>query len=428
MIFYKPIAKLNIEDIKTFCEKGVKEGINLDYKEDFPSSKKLAKTISAFANTLGGVIIVGVEEDEENKPVLPIKGILFKRGLHEKVVNIILDNISPPLFPEIGVIRFKEENKEKAVVMIRVPQSNETPHTINNKKGICVRTDNRNKLEDVATLEEIEWLINRRRKSEELKNKLYQNTIKRLDNLYKKGFLKEGVGAIQIPEGQGIFSISPLYPSKSLTNPVALKNICEGHDLRVRDYFGTFDSFPYFNSGTKTTKNGVIDYLIWDSRDEGIETFYYEFNVFGLFFYQEIFGRKINEKTSEKDKFYKTTSTHSLWFYNVIARLDEFLEVASRFYDKIDVWGLVEIKIQFSKIFNIKIQKPKSFLLWYDNKVSHENNIEINKVVIVQGLKEKRIEILIDILKEIAWAFNYDIGDKFIKDYLKELKGLPADT
>ena len=37
----------------------------LDYKRDFP--RKLEKTISAMANTFGGIVLIGVEEDDQSK-------------------------------------------------------------------------------------------------------------------------------------------------------------------------------------------------------------------------------------------------------------------------------------------------------------------------------------------------------------------------
>jgi len=183
MIFSKPINDLDIDDIRIFCEKGIKEGFTLDYKEDFPNS--LEKTICAFANTFGGVILIGVEGDQENKPIIPIKGIDFQEGLYERVINIILDNIYPPLFPEIEIVRFQDNGNDKAVVVIRIPQSDMTPHLINNKKNVYIRTDNRNKPEDeVATIDQIEWLYNKRKKSEELKQTLYDNAVKRVKDIY----------------------------------------------------------------------------------------------------------------------------------------------------------------------------------------------------------------------------------------------------
>ena len=93
-IFTKPINGNILPNVIAFCEQDIGESVNLDYKKDFPSSG-LEKTISAFANTFGGVIIIGVE-DKDSKPKPPFEGIEYKDRLEERVWNIIVDNIYPP--------------------------------------------------------------------------------------------------------------------------------------------------------------------------------------------------------------------------------------------------------------------------------------------------------------------------------------------
>ena len=88
MIYIQNIETITWEHIENFCKNKIPEGVYLDYKKDFP--KHLEKIISSMANTLGGIILIGVEEDDENKPVLPLCGISFKKGLSEKVTNLLL--------------------------------------------------------------------------------------------------------------------------------------------------------------------------------------------------------------------------------------------------------------------------------------------------------------------------------------------------
>ncbi|OGZ32447.1 MAG: hypothetical protein A2V69_02405 [Candidatus Portnoybacteria bacterium RBG_13_40_8] len=416
MIFTKPINELKLEDIQAFCEKGIKEGFNLDYKEAFP--KDLAKIISAFANTSGGVVIIGIEEDDEGKPKLPIKGASFERGLDLKVINIILENISPPIFPEIGIIAFNDNDEEKAIIVIRVQQSHEAPHAIDNKKLIYIRTDNRNKQEEIATLEQIEWLLNKRKKSEELREQIYEIAIKRLQSLYKNGFLEEGYKDIPVPKGQGIISISPLFPKEPLIGVGELKNLCNDSKLWIHDYFGALGSFPSFNREPITTQQSVVSYKL-SVRDGGCRPYYYEFNTLGLFLFQEIFGWESEKNDSDLKP--EKNAEHTIWFYNIIAHLDLFLEVAERFYDKIGIWGLLKIKFILNDIFKLQVKKPQSEWFWSDNvHISHQDTLEIIKIITLQEFKENRLSILKDMIKEISLAFNYDFGDERIEKYLKE--------
>ena len=63
MIYTAPIETVTWKDVEDFCAQGTREGAYLDYKQDFPTD--LAKTIAAMANTLGGIVIIGVAETKE---------------------------------------------------------------------------------------------------------------------------------------------------------------------------------------------------------------------------------------------------------------------------------------------------------------------------------------------------------------------------
>jgi len=71
------------------------ESRRLEFKEQFPGGKQLAKTSVAFSNGGGGKIVFGVKNDP-----LEIVGIandkLFK--LEERITNHILDNCEPTYY------------------------------------------------------------------------------------------------------------------------------------------------------------------------------------------------------------------------------------------------------------------------------------------------------------------------------------------
>jgi predicted HTH transcriptional regulator len=182
-IFVKPINEIEFEDVRAFCDEQIEENRRLEYKRAFSSKdekKQIAKEISAFANTHGGIILVGVGE-KDRKPKLPIDGIDNVRGLNEKVTSIAFKNIYPPIFPEIQVCKFGD-NLEKVVVVIIVQESDETPHTVENTTGIYVRVDSQNEPQR-APFEEIEWLMNRRKKAVENRERLLRRAEERFNNL-----------------------------------------------------------------------------------------------------------------------------------------------------------------------------------------------------------------------------------------------------
>ncbi len=102
-LWHKPMELVTFEDIEDFCQQGHAEGLALDYKAEIPS--KLHKLVAAFANSLGGLIVFGIEADKvTNKPVWPPKGMKRTPGIEERITAMCRDNIYPPVRPQISTI------------------------------------------------------------------------------------------------------------------------------------------------------------------------------------------------------------------------------------------------------------------------------------------------------------------------------------
>lgn len=187
MLFSKRIDEITYEDVVAFCTEGHEEGIRLDYKVDWPSD--LAKVMAAMANTFGGLILVGVDE-EDRRPKLPIAGVKFtsKEQLSQKVASIAFDAIYPPLFPEVAVCEFTSQRRKKpdrAVVIIRVHESHEAPHTVESGTKVYIRVASQTEpylLEKLADIDTIQWLLNKRQKAVELRERLIKDAITRFRN------------------------------------------------------------------------------------------------------------------------------------------------------------------------------------------------------------------------------------------------------
>lgn len=93
------------------------EGECLDFKQTVPSAQKIAKTLSAFANTKGGRLLVGIKDNgspakiqpEEEKYVLEMAA-----GLYCK--------------PEVKIHFELEEYLGRTILVATIPQSTEKPH------------------------------------------------------------------------------------------------------------------------------------------------------------------------------------------------------------------------------------------------------------------------------------------------------------
>lgn len=77
------------------------EGKTLEFKRDLTSLKQVMKTVVAFANTAGGTLIIGKEDDGS------VVGVEDPLMAEEKLSNAIADSIMPLIMPDIEIISWQ---------------------------------------------------------------------------------------------------------------------------------------------------------------------------------------------------------------------------------------------------------------------------------------------------------------------------------
>jgi Putative DNA-binding domain len=212
-IWTKPMAAIDFADVDAFCRMGQEEGIRLDYKGEWPGD--LAKTIAAFANTLGGMIMLGVDADTvTNKPVWPPapivpprKGLPIEPGLAERVIQLARDNIYPPVLPDVSAVIPNGLLPGQAVVVIRVPQSREAPHAVERRRKVYVydRTGNQNDPHQLADIDHIQYLLNRRQRLDSEREESLRKATDRSLSLLARSTMP-----------LRWFSVTPFYPWRDL--------------------------------------------------------------------------------------------------------------------------------------------------------------------------------------------------------------------
>lgn len=164
MIFAgKSIHELAEDDIHALIEREVGESRILDYKREMYSNsdadkRDLACDISAFANSNGGFLIVGIECDEErNKPVEVIG--VDNNGLEARIESVCLDRIDEPLSNgrdyRIKIIPLA--NTDHVVPVIQIYESLRAPHMVSFQKQryFYVRHGRQNRPADINDLRAI---------------------------------------------------------------------------------------------------------------------------------------------------------------------------------------------------------------------------------------------------------------------------------
>ncbi len=101
------------------------ENIQCEFKRKFSTQEKIAREMIAFANTKGGIILFGVDDDKK------IIGVESEKETTELVKDAAQNFCELPLQYSI---EYKEING-KEIVIVSVPESNNKPHRIQDYKS-----------------------------------------------------------------------------------------------------------------------------------------------------------------------------------------------------------------------------------------------------------------------------------------------------
>lgn len=121
------------------------EGKTLEFKENAQSSLNIIKTVVAFANTAGGMVVIGVRN--KTKEVVGIENILLEE---ERLASIIADSIEPLLIPDIEIVNYKKYE----LIVINVPYL-VGPYYLKRAglaKGVYIRLGSTNRVADDETI------------------------------------------------------------------------------------------------------------------------------------------------------------------------------------------------------------------------------------------------------------------------------------
>ncbi len=134
-MFATALEGIDFGKVEEFC-KAFPEGVRVEYKAQ---PVQIPKIVSSFANTVGGIWVMGVETHAStNLPKLPLAGMPRRKGIEEQIVQACQSGIYPPATPGVKVLEVPGASG-KVVIVVKVPESIEAPHAIENttNEGLC---------------------------------------------------------------------------------------------------------------------------------------------------------------------------------------------------------------------------------------------------------------------------------------------------
>lgn len=381
-MFTKPVQDLEFSDIESFC-KIYREGIRVEYKESIPK-KKLPKTISAFANTLGGILVLGVKANKvSNRAEFPIEGMEKKDGIEETITVSSLQGIYPAVFPEVKVLDVPDRS-DRIVVVVKVHESIEAPHAIQNSTRVYIRTGSQSQPYELAEIDRIEYMLKRRQKPLERK----QQIVSAAKNRYVRYRKLQKQTVPRLPTLQIAVSVTfPYQPIISLEQlDQFVQNIPPG------------DPVKFLTDYVKRVHEGICHPLPWDNRFE-----YHEINQYGLIFLKEDVDKvKSNwEGGSPEDEILYVS------FPALIAETGRVLHLADLFFSQCGYLGNVEVKLAIDNILGEK-------LIFSDfhgiGREATDNQASALERFLVDEMRVNLTTVVSNLMKSILWVFNYDIA------------------
>lgn len=402
-IFLKKMDDITIGDIEKFVSEKHPENTRLEYKSGFSTTDtnfQIAKEVSAFANQQGGVILYGVTE-ESGKTRRPdaIVGIDKNLNPREKIQSVCIDHIYPPIVPEVEKYELKNDNN-KVVVIVRIEMSDMVPHTINNRAGFYIRSQDRCDPREM-TDEEIGLLGNRRAKLVERRDWLLRRT-------YERVFPKDVKRDYMLTPS--IMMAIPLYPMLPLIERGRLLEVYD--NSQVDKGYG----FPLVAERIRAASDSIYSYTSPES--EGKLTVkkekYGELNIFG----QACYFENPIRKTGPSDE-------GCIRLNLELKNLFLMVKFLCKFYKKLGYWGIIKFILKVESCRDVKFSYPDPDLLYLVAKMELDTEVNVERDCAISQLLENPEGIIENIFEEYLWSIGLSVPRANaipVRDWLNKTK------
>jgi hypothetical protein len=364
----------NVADIRAFCAR-FNEGIRVEYKASFDENVRRAvpKVVSSFANSLGGVLIIGVTA-VDGIPQNPIEGFVPPaEELPLTVENLCIQGTNPPVFPKTTIINSDVANR--VFLVIEVDESWEAPHAIENSKKVYVRTGNAANPYDLAQVDLIIELLRRRAEPLALRNRMLQRARHRADPAVGEGSIHAEV------------SVSPTFPR---------------HPLCTRD--ATWD----FLSDQRYRGAHFFPFVTLRRIEDGTASFaanehYGELNTFGM-----VLGRQLMQPGRDGQLLVRDP-------FHLMLKV---LVCADRFFKGVRFKGNVDVSLALRNMRNQRmlfIPVAAGIVLDDNDYRSFEDVLSGQQIVAAENLEGQLTQTLQSVISQVCWSF-WQSADAFPAD------------
>jgi hypothetical protein len=331
-IFSKPVTSIVSTDLQELLTENAVENLRLEFKREIPTKDETLKKLSAFANTMGGLIVIGADAGSSDGRMVALPGVEPKSGYKQTVVQWCFDGASPPLDVDVSDEIALPATAGRVCYVLGVRESELAPHFLNGRKGVYVRTNEFSSRFDaqLANENELRHLAQRRQIVLERRRALIQRARDRFDTFVKQKYGELGTRAKGIGARFDL-SISPHFPAQPLCEHDRLLSILRSKSIRWRQV-----EFPRTTGGDFITQHESVINLRPGSSFSILEA-----NTWGVLFYaSEV---ELEPPPQAKD----VQGIHS---YHFIAQLLVFLEHARLVLGELGYVGPLAVEMKLEAI------------------------------------------------------------------------------
>ena len=293
------------------------------------------------------------------------------------VENICLQNIYPPVFPRTTVVPSDVGNR--VFLVIELEESGEAPHAIENSKKVYVRTGNAANPYDLADVDLIIDLVKRRKEPLELRDHVEKSAERRAEKW------------VMSPQSYVQVTICPRFPRTALRSSEEVYDFVQNTRYRGGDFID--------RNHLHRVPDGVAG-QIPERASTGAA--YEEVNRFGLLFARTRFRKLPWDGQQDGEPV--------LVYGDLFHSLCKFLYCAESFYRTTGFQGSVLVRVSLHNVAEERMTFYRLGVVFFDDLspndfrciaevVSAERLVEVDRIV------TNKLDVLTDILGELAWSF-----------------------
>lgn len=394
-----PIDQITFEDVVAFCAPQTREHMRLEYKERFSSKhagKQIAKEVAAFANTQGGMLIFGVEEEGDRRPVKHPQGADLGSNPRQTVQTPCTHEIYPPVVPEVSEFLRNPENPSHGFLVVQVGASEEV-HATDDGSGIYIRVNDQS--EPIRpTVDRLEWLFQRRSRAVALQASRREGARDQL----KRAIYKEGpIGSIEV-------SIGPRISEEPLIDLDGLRTEGPNFSVESRHFSGMRAPIQSTHS-MKAAANALYSL---NRFSHSANNFAGMIDVFGnitlvahLARPQEIDADDLGEEDATRlPKL--GGSYYGMDVGSVVERILCAIRVAANMYRKTEFVGLIEITFHASNVRGFPLVFSQGYLTRIMGTCPLYDHVCVQDTLTTYDLSADHVEVLEGFVKRILWAWG----------------------